>query len=100
MSTPVDPLFVALPLLERARGALREGSVGLFCDLEQVLQGVQPQSVAQQLTSLLAPQQLAWVCDCKLAGGQQYYRLNDEKAGRQGHAYLSASGVLGMHFLA
>ena len=87
MCTPVDPLFLALPLLERARGAQREDSAGLFCDMEQVLQEVQQQSVALQLISLLAPQQLAWVCDCKLAGGQQYYRLNDEKAGRQGPAY-------------
>ncbi|GAB4822260.1 hypothetical protein N2152v2_009306 [Parachlorella kessleri] len=77
--TPVDPLFLALPLLERARGAQREGSAGLFCDMEQVLQGVRPHSVAQQLTSLLAPHQLAWVCDCKLAAGQHYYRLSDEK---------------------
>lgn len=37
-------------------------------------------SAAQQLTSLLAPQ-LACVCDVKSVGGQDYFRLNDAKAG-------------------
>lgn len=37
--TPVDPLLVVLPLLERARGAgQREGGEGIFCDPEQILQ--------------------------------------------------------------
>ena len=43
-------------------------------------QGVE-HGAAQQLTSLLAPQ-LRCVCDVKAAGGQDYYRLSDDKVGK------------------
>ena len=77
LSTPVDPLLLLLPLLERAKGDAAPGA-GRFCDLEQVL--CMADAPAAQLLAPLLATQLACVCDVTEAGGQSYYRLSQGKA--------------------
>ncbi|PRW60264.1 ribonuclease H2 subunit B [Chlorella sorokiniana] len=74
LATPVDPLLLVLPLLEQARA-----QQNVFQDLEQILS-----MAASPSAHLLAPLleqggQLSCLCDAKAAGGQSYYRLNDDR---------------------
>ena len=109
LGTPVDPLLVLLPLLEKARA-----EQNVFQDLEQILRCelegtaalartlrsglsvgyhaepavASPALVCSMAASpsahLLLPllgsgEQLGCLCDVKSAGGQNYFRLNDER---------------------
>lgn len=83
LSTPIDPLFIMIPALDKAR------EHGNFCDIEQCivcLLGEQHnQHCGLLMRQLLEKQEekeasvLDNVCDIKEACGQQYYRLSDEK---------------------
>ncbi|PSC68408.1 ribonuclease H2 subunit B [Micractinium conductrix] len=73
LGTPVDPLLLLMPLLEKARA-----QQNVFQDLEQIVSMADSPS-AHLLAELLAGSgQLACLCDVKQAGGQTYYRLNDD----------------------
>lgn len=74
LCTPLDPLLLLLPLLERARA-----QQNVFQDLEQIL-SMAASASAHLLAPLLSGEQLGCLCDVKEAGGQRYYRLNDELA--------------------
>ncbi|CAK0787484.1 hypothetical protein CVIRNUC_010704 [Coccomyxa viridis] len=76
LCTPVDPLFLALPLLESSR-MQAAGEQGVFCEAEQLLQREDNPSHAQ-LAELLQGS-FSLLCDVKSAGGDEYFRLNDEK---------------------
>jgi hypothetical protein len=68
-ATPVDVLFLLLPLLERA------GT--MYCELEHILvSGDCPAAV--QLAPLVHTQ-LQHLCDVKTSGEQSYYKLNETK---------------------
>ena len=54
------------------------GEQGVFCEAEQLLQREGSPSHAQ-LAELLQGS-FSLLCDVKDAGGDQYFRLNDEKA--------------------
>ncbi len=70
--SPVDPLLVLLPTLERLAAA------GTFVDAEQVLEAAG--GAAPALRPLLAAGALAAVCDARAAGGEAYYRLSEARA--------------------
>jgi ribonuclease H2 subunit B len=70
--SPVDPLLLLLPTLERLAAA------GNFVDAEQVLEAAG--GAAPALRPLLAGGALAAVCDAKAAGGEAYYRLSEARA--------------------
>jgi len=73
LCTPIDPLFIVLPALEKARVE------GKFCDIEQCLECTGC-SGSRLLTPLLESQrQMECVCDSKVAGGCTYYRLSEDK---------------------
>ncbi|KAI7835459.1 hypothetical protein COHA_010634 [Chlorella ohadii] len=76
VATPVDPLLLVLPLLERARA-----QQNVFQDLEQILSMAASPSAHLLAPLLEASGQLTCLCDAKAAGGQSYYRLNDDKRG-------------------
>lgn len=73
VATSIDPLFVVLPHLETAanRG---------FCDAETI---VETMGGAALGIPALFEANFAAVCDCKAAGGQSYYLLNQTKVGGQ-----------------
>jgi ribonuclease H2 subunit B len=73
VATPIDPLLLLLPLLEHA------ASKGMFQDLESILENADLAD-APALAPLLHPAQVAHLSDCKEAGGQEYYRLNEDRA--------------------
>eukprot|EP00798_Chlamydomonas_sp_ICE-L_P004557 gene4557-14737_t len=95
MATPVDPIFVLLPVLERSR-AKTASSSGMFCPLEQILsdpispalhvllngggggggEGEEVQGSAPSTTPI--SELLLSVCEVKDAGGDKYYRVSDE----------------------
>jgi len=70
MATPIDPLFLILPLLEK--------SSSMFCDAEQLCEAFND----TQLSAYLSPaikSQLPCICENKEAGGELYYRLSEER---------------------
>lgn len=74
LATPVDPLFLLLPALEKAS----EG--GSFCDLEHCLECWGAGAAGGAAAAAAANHdQLRCLCDAKEAGGQRYYRLNEAK---------------------
>ncbi|KAL4447480.1 hypothetical protein ABPG75_004699 [Micractinium tetrahymenae] len=73
LCSPVDPLLLLLPLLERARE-----QQNVFQDLEQILSMAASPSAHLLASVLGGGEQLGCLCDVKEAGGQRYYRLNDE----------------------
>ena len=74
-----DPLFLALPALEAARGgAGGGGGPGVFCPLAQAL-GDFAGGELQCLEPLLPPATLRLVCDAREAGGDTYFRLSDAR---------------------
>ncbi|KAL4434615.1 hypothetical protein ABPG77_002738 [Micractinium sp. CCAP 211/92] len=72
LCSPLDPLLLLLPLLERARA-----QQNVFTDVEQILSMAATAS-AHLLAQLLDAEQMGCLCDVKEAGGQRYYRLNDD----------------------
>lgn len=85
----VDPLFLLLPVLDKARGG------GRFCDLEHILETAEAPALAAALPPMLQGQ-LECLCDAKEAGGQQYYRLSDDRV-RITDTYLPSRGTLAEH---
>lgn len=79
VSTPVDPLFVLLPVLDKNRNATADAPAGVFTGLEQLLSHDAFPHLAQILAAAVEPQ-LSCVCDVKEAGGERYYRLSDQRA--------------------
>ncbi|RKP05960.1 ribonuclease H2, subunit B [Thamnocephalis sphaerospora] len=77
MFTPVDPLFILLPVLETCRR--RKGdSAGVFCALDDLLQTIPGLSVLARVKQL--EQKLGRVCDVQAVPGHgNVYRLNDSK---------------------
>ncbi|GAQ78519.1 ribonuclease H2 subunit B [Klebsormidium nitens] len=77
LSSPVDPLFIALPLLEQAR--MKKGdSPGMFRGLEEMLE-VEGFPGYQKLFDVFE-KTLDMVCEVREAGDTKYYRLDDFKA--------------------
>lgn len=79
LATPVDPLFIVLPLLEQARMRVAgSGNGGKFRDLGEILYvpGYPGYSQLESLVALHA----ALICDVKEVGSSRYYRLSDTKA--------------------
>ena len=94
ISTPVDILFIILPLLEKSQ---RRGFVPLSDLFDDANAG-------PQLRLLLEPSKdhLGAVCDVKEAGDESYYRLNDDRVVawimikiRVAEEALDEGGVLG-----
>ena len=85
LATEVDPLFLALPLMDRARrgahgsaGPSRGGeSSGVFCSLEQAL--CHEEEVYPDALRPAVERGLGAICDIKEVGGDRYYRLNDAR---------------------
>lgn len=77
VSTPVDVLFVVLPILERARRSSSDFA-GRFCNLEDILSNDQHPDL-MLLKDLITPS-LCCICDERdIGNGEVYYRLNDER---------------------
>jgi ribonuclease H2 subunit B len=68
-------LFLILPALESTRS-----SGGNFCELEHCLEALcLTPAASEALTALITPEQMQCICDTKHVGGQQYYRLSDDR---------------------
>ncbi|RUS32993.1 Ydr279p protein family-domain-containing protein [Jimgerdemannia flammicorona] len=88
LMTPIDPLFIAIPMLELARKKSSE-SPGVFLTLDHLFDNPDNPSVARLATLRGLDASLAHVCDIKgrilasrpteIAQGMCVYRLNDEK---------------------
>jgi ribonuclease H2 subunit B len=70
-ATPVDTLFLALPMLLRERG---KG----FCSLETLLESETENRGLARLQQLLEPS-LPCVCAVQTVGDERYYRLDDAR---------------------
>lgn len=75
--TPVDPLFLALPLLFKARNKTKDQQ-GLFIELPQILKNEQFPEISM-LQPLLEDKLLGLVCDIKDGWNSNVFRLNDDK---------------------
>jgi len=80
LATPVDPLFLMLPILEQGRHATAEKPLGQFCPLEDILQATQANYPAVELLKDTVTDSLPLVCQVKGIGSDNYYRLDDERA--------------------
>ena len=69
MATPVDPLFILLPALEKAAG---RG----YCDSEAIVEGVGAMALA---VPALRQAKFDAVCETKTAGDLSFYLLNKAK---------------------
>lgn len=78
LSTPIDVLYVLLPVLERSRKKHPSdtSSAGVFCSMEQLLYDEQHPELAR--LAPLAEKHLTCVCDVKEVCDEKYYRLNDD----------------------
>ncbi|KAK2075807.1 hypothetical protein QBZ16_001548 [Prototheca wickerhamii] len=70
VATPVDPLFILLPALEKAAG---RG----YCDSEAIVEGLGPLALA---VPALRRAKFDAVCETKTAGDLSFYLLNKTKA--------------------
>lgn len=76
--TKMDPLFLALPALEKARNRTSDHA-GRFQSKEQIFASwAETCDEAMRLASLSA-MNLEVICDVQDVGGDLYYRLNDDK---------------------
>ncbi|XP_010537228.1 PREDICTED: ribonuclease H2 subunit B isoform X2 [Tarenaya hassleriana] len=76
MATPVDPVFILLPIFEEAR--MKKGEdPGKFRQLDDIV-FVEGYSGYQHLLSL-AEKCMEIVCETQEVGGMKFYRLNDSK---------------------
>ena len=69
MATPVDPLFILLPALEKATG---RG----YCDAEAIVEGLGALALA---VPALRQAKFDAVCEAKTAGDLSFYLLNKTK---------------------
>jgi len=79
MATPVDPLFLLLPLLEAARSRSESKPDGVFVDIAEAL--VDDRYPALEVLAHLTHSkgQLDCICEKKTLGSNSYYRLQDER---------------------
>ena len=78
MASLVDPLFVVLPVLE----ASSKEAEARFMDAESVCEASRLGEMFPDMFEVCAQSASAWgsVCDVKVAGGEQYFRFNPERA--------------------
>jgi len=76
MLAPIDPIFLLLPVLEQARGKSADHA-GNFSPLGQILQAGGSQQMARLEQLDLAD--VRHVCESKQAGGDWYYRYDEER---------------------
>ncbi|XP_019170802.1 PREDICTED: ribonuclease H2 subunit B [Ipomoea nil] len=75
-ATPVDPVFVLLPVFEEAR-MKKKDDPGMFRQLDEIIY-VSGYPGYQYLSSI-AEKSMQVVCDFKEMGSTKFFRLNDEK---------------------
>ncbi|XP_027154401.1 ribonuclease H2 subunit B isoform X1 [Coffea eugenioides] len=75
-ATPVDPVFILLPIFDEAR-MKKKDDPGKFRQLDEILY-VQGYEGYQQLASI-AEKSMQIVCDFKEVGSTKFFRLNDSK---------------------
>ncbi|XP_071927941.1 uncharacterized protein [Coffea arabica] len=73
-ATPVDPVFILLPIFDEAR-MKKKDDPGKFRQLDEILY-VQGYEGYQQLASI-AEKSMQIVCDFKEVGSTKFFRLND-----------------------
>jgi len=78
MATPVDPLFVLIPLLELNRKKTADHA-GLFCDLSQMLSDTNKSGYAHFSKFSAEALNLQLICDVNKDHDEPLYRLNDSK---------------------
>ncbi|CAH9123953.1 unnamed protein product [Cuscuta epithymum] len=78
-ATPIDPVFVLLPLFEEARMTKQanKDDPGMFRQLDEIIY-VSDYPGYQYLSSI-AEKSMQVVCDFKEMGSMKFYRLNNEK---------------------
>ncbi|KAJ9537143.1 hypothetical protein OSB04_029876 [Centaurea solstitialis] len=76
IATPVDPVFILLPMFDQAR--MKKGDdPGKFRQLDEILY-VHDYPGYHHLSSI-ADKSMEVVCDCKEIGSTKFFRLNDSK---------------------
>ncbi|KAF9616115.1 hypothetical protein IFM89_028581 [Coptis chinensis] len=75
-ATPIDPVFILLPIFEEAR-MKKEGDKGKFRQLEEIM-FINGYPGYQNLLSMAEESMLA-VCEMKEVGFSKFFRLNDSK---------------------
>jgi len=78
MASPIDPLFLLLPLLEKHRKKSNDHA-GYFCTIDQIL--TQTDGDINEIALLLYFKHLnlSLICDKKDIGDQELFRLDDTK---------------------
>lgn len=75
-ATPVDPVFILLPIFDKAR--MKNGNdLGKFRQLDEIIY-IQNYPGYHHLSSI-AEKSMEVVCDCKEIGSIKFFRLNDSK---------------------
>nr|XP_043613080.1 ribonuclease H2 subunit B isoform X2 [Erigeron canadensis] len=75
-ATPVDPVFILLPLFDEAR--MKNGDdLGKFRQLDEIIY-LQDYPGYHHLATI-AEKSMEVVCDCKEIGSMKFFRLNDSK---------------------
>eukprot|EP01116_Phalansterium_solitarium_P017980 TRINITY_DN4589_c0_g1_i1.p1 TRINITY_DN4589_c0_g1~~TRINITY_DN4589_c0_g1_i1.p1 ORF type:complete len:305 (+),score=68.22 TRINITY_DN4589_c0_g1_i1:50-964(+) len=79
LATPVDPMFLMIPLLEASRKKT-DSHAGVFCALDQVFPDTAHTGFAHLHTIAKdASEQLSLLCDLNDKMDEPFYRLNDDK---------------------
>jgi len=79
LASLVDPLFIVLPVLEKS---LSDGQDTPFMDAESVCETSRMGETYPDLFEVCGQSSSAWgaVCDVKVAGGDQFFRFNPDRA--------------------
>ncbi|XP_057434636.1 uncharacterized protein LOC130727504 [Lotus japonicus] len=77
LSTPVDPVFIMLPIFEEARMKKRDGDLGNFRQLDEILYIDGYPGYHQLMSTVENCMQV--VCEVKEVGSLKFFRLDDSK---------------------
>mmetsp|Transcript_11828 Transcript_11828/g.28241 ORF Transcript_11828/g.28241 Transcript_11828/m.28241 type:complete len:338 (+) Transcript_11828:3-1016(+) len=91
-ATKIDPLFLALPILDKARNKTSEHA-GRFCDKEQIFSSWPEHSADCMTLAASNGMDLHVICDVKEVGDDHYYRLNDDKVLAWARAKVQATSA-------
>jgi len=79
ITTPIDPLFLFLNRLDKARKKQGDNDDGMFVDIPEILNDPDCPNFQKYFSNKLSIYPLHLICDVKEMDESRFYRLNDNK---------------------
>ncbi|KAI8337548.1 ribonuclease H2, subunit B [Chlamydoabsidia padenii] len=81
--TPIDPLFIILPIIANAGQKTQSNETGLYRTMDDIFtldQDIYTQSLQRIINTSTFSEQLSHLCDTQAAPGMMVYRFNEERS--------------------